>query len=96
MAKILPFLLQICYTSQRCDSNPWHFLPLAKHITSGSAAKGETNEYKKMDALISAAEQRRGRTLREVARYRKQIALQLRQTSDGLIEEPANSFSEAA
>jgi hypothetical protein len=56
----------------------------------------EINEYKKMDALISAAEQRRGRTLREVARYRKQIALQLRQTSDGLIEEPANSFSEAA
>ena len=50
LVKMLPFLLQMCYTSQRCENNPWHFLPLAKHIRSGLAAKGETNEYKKMDS----------------------------------------------
>lgn len=42
MKPIILFKNMLYWTS--CENNPWHFLPLAKHTTSGLAAKGEYNE----------------------------------------------------
>ena len=53
-------------------------------------------DYKKLDILIGAAEQRRTRILRDIENYRKQLGRQARAASDKMIHEQAVELPQAA